>query len=391
MTAAMSKIIVIEDETHIREEVKDWLQFEGYEVRGAANGQDGLEAIGDDPPDLIICDIAMPVMDGHEVLIEVRSNPQLTMIPFIFLTAAADRDSVRKGMNLGADDYLTKPFTHTEVLNAVQSRLGKKAAQEQQVQDYLAALSDALTAEREKRQLKSRLVAMFSHDFRNPLASILSSSSIIRNYEDRLTPERKRQHLDRIDGAVHLLVQMLDDMLMIAEIESDHLEINPVDIDLPHFIENIVDEFRLIDHSAHHLTFYNSLSHPIEADPKLMRQIITNLISNAIKYSPTASEIIIDLSESAGRLSLSVQDQGIGIPEDEIPLLFEPFHRAANTGDIKGTGLGLSIVKDCVERQQGRISVESQLDRGTTFRVDLPLTSPTGSGFGGSLIANTLT
>jgi len=122
----MAKILVIEDEYDIRDEVMNWLQFEGYEVIGAENGRKGLEAIRRERPDLVLCDVSMPEMDGHEVLIELRSDVNYNQLPFVFLTAAADRASVRQGMNLGADDYVTKPFTISEITNVVRARLEKQ-------------------------------------------------------------------------------------------------------------------------------------------------------------------------------------------------------------------------------------------------------------------------
>jgi len=368
----MVKIIVIEDEAHIREEVMEWLQFEGYHIVGAPNGRMGLAAIQREQPELILCDVSMPEMDGHEVLIAVRSDPDLSHIPFVFLTASADRDAIRKGMNLGADDYLTKPFTHSEVLNAIRSILQKKALLDSRVQNQMNSLNMALTEEREKRLLKSRLVAMFSHDFRNPLTSILSSSSILRNYNDRLTPERKQQQFDRIDGSVHLLIQMLDEMLVAAEIEGGHLELAPELVDLTVFIEPIIEEFRLIDHDAHQFLFQSTLNTPIMGDPKLLRHIISNLISNAIKYSPSQTQITIFLMGQDGVVQLIVEDQGIGIPDESLSHLFEPFHRAANARSVKGTGLGLSIAKQAIDLHGGSITVESVVNQGTRFMVYLP-------------------
>ncbi|GAB4515420.1 MAG: response regulator [Anaerolineae bacterium] len=368
----MITILVIEDEDHIREEVMDWLQFEGYQVLGAPNGRLGLELVQRRVPDLILSDIAMPEMNGHEVLLEVRSNPNLSHISFIFLTASAERQSVRKGMELGADDYLTKPFTHAELLRAVHSRLDKEAMRDAKFQTQIENLTSAFSEERERRLLKTRLVAMFSHDFRNPLASILSSSGIIRSYGERLTPERKQQHLDRIDGSVYLLLQMLDDMLMVAEMESGSLDFTPQTLDMGSFVNAIVEEFRLIDQNAHKLLFFNTLHHDVMADAKLLRQIITNLISNALKYSPASSEVNVTLADEGGSLWLAVQDEGMGIPDEALKRLFEPFYRAPNAKHIKGTGLGLSIVKDCVERHNGQVEVTSVMGEGTCFKVLLP-------------------
>lgn len=368
----MARILVVEDESTIREEVMDWLQFEGYEIDGAANGRLALARIYQACPDLIISDIAMPEMGGYELLLEVRSEPQLLHVPFIFLTAATERADIRHGMAAGADDYLTKPFTHQELLNSVRTRLDKQAQFDTQVQANFDAMSAALNEEREKQLLKSRLMAMFSHDFRNPLASILSSSNMIRNYEDRLSPERKRQHLDRIDGAVHVLLQMLDEMMMIAEMEGNYLQYTPQPVDVVLLVADLVDELRVIDQNAHTLTFVGESLGMVEADPKLLRHILTNLGSNAMKYSSDNTEIRFSVAATDQHIIFTVEDQGRGIPADSVSLLFDPYFRANNVDGIKGTGLGLSIVKYCVDHHSGHIDVESVLDKGSRFIVTIP-------------------
>lgn len=126
----MSRLLVIEDETDLREEMVDWLTLENYEVIQAGNGIEGIQRTLESYPDLIICDISMPELDGYGVLLEVQSNPATFQIPFIFVTAYASREDIRYGMSLGADDYITKPFTRTELLNAIVGRLHKKAVQE---------------------------------------------------------------------------------------------------------------------------------------------------------------------------------------------------------------------------------------------------------------------
>ncbi|MCK6580094.1 MAG: ATP-binding protein [Anaerolineae bacterium] len=368
----MPKILLIEDEAPIREEVLDWLAYEGYQAVGAENGRQGLEIALRERPDLILSDIAMPEMDGHELLIEVRSAPALSDIPFIFLTAAAERNSMRRGMDLGADDYLTKPFTHAEVLNAVRSRLERTSAHSEQVQAKFALMSSALNEERHKRLLKSRLVAMFSHDFRNPLTSILTSIGILKSYEDRLTPKQRHRHIERVEGSVRLLMQMIDDMLALAEIENGSIEFTPQPLDLAGFVGAILDEFLIIDQERHPITFSSRVRSEFKGDPKLLRQIITNLTANALKYSPEGKGVSVTLTETDDAVAITIQDSGIGIPPESLSKIFEPFHRAANSRSVNGTGLGLSIVKDCVERHKGRISVTSEIDQGTTFIVELP-------------------
>ncbi|MCU0514522.1 MAG: ATP-binding protein [Anaerolineae bacterium] len=369
----MTKVIVIEDEADIRSEIMDWLVFEGLEVIGAGDGRSGLAAILREVPDLILCDIAMPELNGHEVLLEVRATPALTHIPFIFLTAAADRQAVRQAMNMGADDYITKPFSHDEVLTTVRSRLNRLDLLTQQQQQQMSVLNEALEEERARRLLKSRLVAMFSHDFRNPLAAILSAAQLLERYDDRLDAERRRRNLQRISGSVYTLMHMLDEMLMVAKMEAGHLEFVLQPLRLAALVEAMVEEFRLMDQNAHTLDYEARLPELVPADPHLLRHIVANLLSNALKYSPAGTTVVVRLVTEAGHLLLTVQDEGIGIPAESLPRLFQPYHRAENARGFKGTGLGLTIVKECVDRYGGSIEVAAEVQRGAHFLVRLPL------------------
>src|SRR5689334_9822747 len=166
---SVAKILVIDDETILRNEVIDWLSFEGHEVIAAENGVVGVEQAIEWRPNLIICDVTLPYLDGFGVLLEIRSNAALAQAPFIFVTARATHDDIRHGMSLGADDYVTKPFTRMQILEAVKSQLEKFDAREQVYQQQILQLQAALAQEQEQQFLKTRLVAMFSHDFRNPL------------------------------------------------------------------------------------------------------------------------------------------------------------------------------------------------------------------------------
>jgi DNA-binding response OmpR family regulator len=179
----MTKILVIDDEEMLREEVVIWLVREGFEVAEAADGMAGVESALRNLPDLIICDVTMPRLDGYGVLLEVHANPATANIPFIFVTARAAHDDIRKGMALGADDYITKPFTRQELLQTVEARLQKSAAQEQKHQQEVEELQSALHLEREQRLLKAKMVAMFSHDFRNPLSTIALMSHVANSFK----------------------------------------------------------------------------------------------------------------------------------------------------------------------------------------------------------------
>ncbi|MFN8487400.1 MAG: ATP-binding protein [Caldilineaceae bacterium] len=369
----MPQILVIEDETILREEVIEWLTLEGYTTFSAQDGVLGVEIATREHPDLIICDITMPRLDGYGVLLELNTNPATTGIPFIFLTARAAHEDIRLGMTLGADDYITKPFTRLELLEAIQSRLMKKNGQEQRHQQELAELHQALVHEQEQRLLKAKLVAMFSHDFRNPLTSILMANGILRDHSERLAPQRRLTYFNHIEAAARQLVQMLDDVLLIAQMENGKLALQPEQLNINVFLHQILENFQVLQGEKYILLFESQLKEPVWIDARLLQQIVSNLIANAIKYSTPGSQVLISAEQQNGQLHLRVRDHGIGIPSEDQARLFDAFQRGSNVGHIQGTGLGLAITRDAVKLLGGTITVESQVGQGTTFDVRIPL------------------
>lgn len=369
----MTKILVIEDEHMLRDEVVEWLTFEDYEVFNAQDGVAGLECAFRDRPDLVVCDIMMPRLDGYGVLLEMRSNPGTAAIPFIFMTAKVTPEDIRRGMVFGADDYLTKPFTRLDLLDAIKARLEKKALVERSHQNDIEQLETALEQEHEQRLLKAKMVAMFSHDFRNPLAGIMSSISLLRDYADHLDEQRRLVHLNRSEAAVRQLIQMLDDMLFLSQMDANSLNLELELLDIGQFFERIIDEFWIINGETHKLQYESHVASYLMTDPRLLRQIAINLVSNAIKYSPQGGEVRIGLDSDGKQFVLTVQDQGIGISETDQLRLFRTFQRGSNVSDIRGTGLGLAIVKQAVDLLGASVYLESQIEVGTTVTVHIPI------------------
>jgi len=370
----MTRILVIDDETTLREEVCEWLMLEDYEVFDAQDGVAGIELAYKHRPDLIICDIAMPRMNGHNVLLELQSHPETATIPFIFVTARADTEDIRYGMSLGADDYITKPFTRLQLLDSIKSRLEKKAQMEASFNQKVDYFASALDEERTKQVLKSRLVSMFAHDFRNPLAVIMSSVNILQSYSEKMTEEKQSAKLQQIEGSVSRLINMLDEMLLIAEMEGGHLQFKPELLNLTTLVEDTVKNFQSIYYETHIIEFTSNFNGQHLLDARLVRQIVDNLLSNATKYSPQGGKVTVSLMEALDAIQIIVKDEGLGIPEANHDVLFEAFERGTNVGQIKGTGLGLSIVKQAVDIHGGEINFISEVDLGTTFTITLPNT-----------------
>jgi PAS domain S-box-containing protein len=234
-------------------------------------------------------------------------------------------------------------------------------------------LRGALEKEKELNDLKSRFSSMVSHEFRTPLAMIQSSSDLLKFYSDRLDNERKLEHLDAIQLQVKRLTGLLDEILVISRAESVGLEFHLEQTDLQVFCHSIVQEFQVM--AATHRVDFSVTADCLLAyiDAKLIRQALTNLLLNAVKYSSEGSTVHLMLSCTPTHALIRVTDQGIGIPEEDQKDLFEIFHRARNVGAIQGTGLGLAIVKQAVEAHGGTIGVESKIGVGTTFTITLPL------------------
>ncbi|MFM7439722.1 MAG: PAS domain S-box protein [Snowella sp.] len=235
----------------------------------------------------------------------------------------------------------------------------------------------ALEKEKELGDLRSRFVSMASHEFRTPLAIISSSTGIMESYYQRLSEEKKQQHFKRIQSSIKHMTELLDDVLTMSKAEAEKIAFNPQSLDLLNFCQDLIAELQLSS-SEHPIIFTlpeNLNSHQpliVEFDPKLLRQILTNLLTNAIKYSPPGSNINLNLKIEELKLIFEIKDKGIGIPVDDLNKLFTTFHRATNTGNIQGTGLGLAIVKKCVDLHQGEIEVHSILNEGSTFTLRLP-------------------
>ncbi|MFN8375266.1 MAG: PAS domain S-box protein [Anaerolineae bacterium] len=234
-------------------------------------------------------------------------------------------------------------------------------------------LRQALAQEKELGELKSRFVTLASHEFRTPLAAILAVTETLTFYREKMTPPQIDSRLDKIRGQVNHMKDIMEDLLHLARIQARRVEFSPMPGDLHELCQDIVEEFDGQPQYRGRLHYECPLMPvPLSFDPRLMRQTVSNLIANALKYSPNDKPVHVTLTHDDTHITLRVRDAGIGIPPEDLKRLFEPFHRAANVGTISGTGLGLSIARQALEMHQGSITPESQLGQGTTFTVIIP-------------------
>lgn len=237
-------------------------------------------------------------------------------------------------------------------------------------------LNIQLENEKELNELKTRFISMVSHEYRNPLTTILTSTEMLQRYNRRMNDDQRSEHYERIRQSVGVMIELLDQVLLISRFEAGRQEFKPRPLDLTTFCEKIIEEIRLNAGSAYQISFTTQgAARTIDADAKLLRQVLTNLLSNAVKYSPQGGSIQTTLTWEADRAALRITDSGIGIPAADKARLFQMFHRGSNVDGISGTGLGLSIARRAVEQHGGTITFESREGSGTTFIVTLPLSS----------------
>jgi signal transduction histidine kinase len=274
-----------------------------------------------------------------------------------------------------------------EMASAVSER---DAALERRVEERTAELSAAnarlaeaseealrsLAREEELGAMKSRFVTTVSHEFRNPLAIILSCSDVLQRFEDKLPPEQRRRQLEGINSAVQRMAGMMEEVLMLGRAEAGRLHCEPRELDLAACCRRLTDETLSATSGRCPIQYEHHLPpQPALADPGLLQHILTNLLGNAVKYSPAGSPVSFNVSADGGDAVFVIADKGSGISSEDMEKLYEPFHRGSDTSEIPGTGLGLVIVKRCVEIHGGSISCESTPGAGATFTVRLPVFS----------------
>ena len=374
----MITVLVVEDEIITAIDIKSSLEDLGYQVPPiASTGQEALAEVAKSQPDIILMDIVLKgEIDGIETANRIRDRQQL---PIIFLTAYSDDATLARAGITEPFGYLLKPFDDRELHTTIQMALKRyqaesKIRQERDTAEQLQREAENLV------ELNSRYIAMTSHEFRTPMTTIHSSSELLEHYSHKWSEEKKISHLKRIQSSIKTMTNLLDEVLTIGKADAGKLEFKPMELDVVTLAKELVEELHLTtDKPRINLQVFGEIDEAT-MDPKLLRHILTNLLSNALKYSPAGGTVEFTLTGQGEYLILSVQDSGIGIPESDLIHLFESFQRASNVGSLPGTGLGLAIVKKCVDRHQGTITVNSKVGVGTTFTVTLPMHSPIASG-----------
>lgn len=365
----MKKILVIEDEKNIRNRIVDTLELseEPYQVFAAQDGREGLEMARREVPDLIISDVMMPEMDGYEVLKALRAEEPTATIPFIFLSAKADIAHIREGMNLGADDYLPKPFSIDELLSVVSTRLQRQETQERRSQQELD-------------NVRLRIASSLPHEFRTPLSGLIGFSEMLRAYKN-LDDETITMMLDQIRNNAERLQRLVENFLLFAQIEvatlrqqAAHIFPNDdvyltVDL-LQERVSTIAAKYKRQDDVQ--ITLVGAT---LVITAAYIRKIIEELVDNACKFSALGTPITITTSVANGLYTMSVTDKGRGMSEEEIKLVDAYVQFDREIYEQQGIGLGLALVKKLVQAYDGTVHIQSIPSMATTITVQLPCKS----------------
>jgi signal transduction histidine kinase len=365
----MQKILIIEDQPDVRENIEAILELEDYETLIAENGEMGIEMAENHHPDLILCDVMMPKLDGFGVVQALRQNPITSTIPLIFVTAKADRLSLRQGMDLGADDYLTKPFTLDELINSVKSRLSKQTLIQKDV-------------DQELDKFRSNITRSLPHELLTPLNGILGMSDLLSNYYDTMDADEVQSCLADIKTSSERLHRLIQNFLLFAQLELfqsnpqqsqiwqnrlSKTTTNPVSI-IDKITQNIAQQIGRTDDLQ--LSLKEASVCISEED---LEKITEEIVDNAFKFSQKGSLVTVQNTLEDNKFILTVTNQGRGMNPEQISQIGAYIQFERKLYEQQGSGLGLIIAKRMTELYNGELEIQSTPNEKTIVSICLPL------------------
>ena len=425
MTDIQVNILIVEDSPTQTKMLRFILEENGFIVNSANNGVKALECIHKKKPNLIITDIVMPEMDGFALCKAIKSDSELKSIPIMLLTSLSDPQDVIKGLQAGADNFLTKPYEDTFLILCIQNIFANQTLRQSrppdaeieimfageryfinsdrmQIIDLLLSTYDNAVQKNNElhkahadlleihhqleqkniqlelvNQEKNHFLSIAAHDLRNPLTTIYTAADLITEELKDKTSSETKEFLEMIKQSSKFMRSLLEELLDVSVIDSGKLSIHLEPVKLIDLIRNNVALNRVIAGRKQITVEYHCTNDlPIlQLDRKKIEQVLNNLISNAIKYSFPQSKVEIHSKREGDNLVISVSDEGQGIPPTEMDRLFKPFSRTSvkATSGESSTGLGLVIVRKIIEAHDGRVWAESQVKKGSTFYISLPV------------------
>jgi two-component system sensor histidine kinase/response regulator len=362
-------ILVIEDSQNLRNDIINMLSSEGFQVIAAENGQKGVKLAKEELPDLIVCDIRMPILDGYDVLTAVRTHPTIMNTPFIFLTARAGREDVREGMKLGADDYLTKPFTADELLTAITSQLDRQKRVR-------------LDAERKLNELRRSIALALPHELRTPLNAVLGFSELLIMDVEVLEKDQVLEMAGHIHIAAQRLYRLIENYVIYTNLEVIKSDENRLQrLRMGRTPDPGVLTAQTAERKARDYEREADLSldiHPTTRttaiDPDNFARIILELIDNAFKFSKPGGRVHLSLRAVDHMLQIIITDEGWGMTLEQIRSIGGYMQFDRSFFEQQGIGFGLTIARSMTEVHGGTFEIDSVPNEFTRVFIYLPLT-----------------
>ncbi|MGQ9819556.1 MAG: hybrid sensor histidine kinase/response regulator [Candidatus Kapaibacteriales bacterium] len=356
----MKKILVVDDSDYILESTSVLLTLEGYEVLTAANGKEGLKLAIQERPDLILCDIQMPEMDGYTMLEYLRSNPETEAIPLIFLTAFGEKQNMREGMIRGADDYIVKPFTHDELLHAINVQWKKISNIQKKLKEKVETVGKAVTF-------------ALPHEFRTVLNEIIGSAKLIQNSFDDFSKDEILEIAGDIITTSKRLLKITENFLIYTKIEAYAVMPNKRAQLRQHFTDEpfaMLQDIAMLKAAEYGRTtdlelgeFQSNISIEIASDS--FYKIIDELVDNAFKFSAPGQKVSIDAENLGNKICFKIIDQGRGIEKNMLENINTLTQFERDFYEQQGVGMGLIIAKKLIELHDGDFTIESKPGEGT--------------------------
>lgn len=363
----MTKILLVEDDPDVRQNIQDLLEAEDYGVLIAENGLMALDILENTLPDLILCDVMMPGLDGHGLLKWISNDKDMAGVPFIFLTARADNQDQREGMNIGADDYLTKPFTREQLLTAIGSRLQKVDSINKK---YLERFDE----------LRASIAVSLPHELRTPLTGIMGFSEYLIDNLESTTTEEVKEYLLHIYASGKRLNRLVENYIAFSELQVIHKgglaarRHEPHDVPVMEFLLQVAQTVAF-EHEREHDLSMKSEEVILRIPEKDFEKICIELIDNAFRFSKAGQKVHVTVSKADNRVNFQIRDHGIGMTPRQIDRMggFVQLNREKH--EQQGSGLGFTIAQQLIMLLKGGIDVESKENYGTTVNFWLPLNS----------------
>jgi two-component system, sensor histidine kinase and response regulator len=363
-----SHILVVEDHKPMLAAIQTILEGEGYTVFTAGDGVEALQVLEKTKLDLIVADIMMPRMDGYTLYETVRARPEWVLIPFIFLTAKSEQEEVLKGKQLGAEDYITKPFDPEELTVAVRARLMRA----QTIQEATNVEFD---------QLKQQIITMLGHELRTPLTYVSGYTELALEDASSLSPDAMQEFLTGIKRGADRLTQLVEDLLLLIRLDTGRTEeefdaLVTLRQDLATVITRTVKKYekQATDFNVTLEVNVESDLPPVRLCQPLFVDALGRLMENGIKFSrDIGGRVTIEARSVEKWVEVIVSDEGVGIPSSDLAHLFERFRQIGREKmEQQGSGLGLAIAQELIHLHGGEITTESTLEKGSTFTIRLP-------------------